>query len=120
MREELESTGVETGNKETEPEHPDTLDVIKINGRWAQFFHTGMFGDEHGNKEAYMLVKWLDSRESEHILIKDVKGKSYFAKIVRDIKDQLSEVEYSTIHWGPEEKEDPNIRDLVTVWGEFE
>ena len=95
-------------NKKTPP--PDLLDVVKIDGRWAQY----RGGD---------LFKFLDDESVEEIELDDLRlAKEYGkASVVSEVKkrENFTPEELSHIHWGSEQSEYPYLREQVRVFGEY-
>ena len=91
-------------------ERPHELDVVKIDGRWAQAKSSARITYLDDMSDA--LIDWHDYR-----MIKDWKG--WMVQIVKEIT-AFSAQELKNIHWGPEEKEHPHLKEVVSVFGEFE
>ena len=90
---------------------PATLDVVSIDGRWAQMITND-------------LIVWLDSGDTtQKINWADYNYEPFDREgtLVRDLVDtgQLGDVEYNNVHWGPEEKESKNWKGMVTAFGRF-
>ena len=95
---------------------PQLLDVVKIDGRWAQVI----------TEDA---VKYLDNQQIEKINWQDYRFQPIKRKDcsectrvwVNDLLEarQISSEEYNNLHWGPEQEKNPNLRDYITVFGEF-
>jgi hypothetical protein len=100
--------------QEKQTPRPNLLDVVKIDGRWAQVLFTGRhieFLDDGSRTE----VNWDDYR-----LIISFEGKGVrVCDIKEDLGEELSESEIEKIHWGPEEKEYPYLKTRVSVFGEY-
>ncbi len=96
----------------TEPTpRPNLLDVVKIDGHWAQVVGGGK------------LLLYLDDKSTESIDWNDFKftkdWKGLPVSFVRESVD-FTEKELKRIHWGPEQKYNPSLREEVSVFGEFE
>jgi hypothetical protein len=106
---------------------PQNLDIIKIDGRWAQFAG----GSQHSP------IKYLDNEEQEIIDLDQYAGRRYHCMgkniiydetkkhrplppTVSEIQDQFTPQEIENIRWGPEQEKNPHLKTLVTVWGELE
>ncbi len=100
-------------NKEsTEPTpRPNLLDVVKIDGRWAQ---TILGGEcvRYLDDDSKVFINWDD-----FIFVKDWKTLP-----VWKVKESTSftKKELRQIHWGPEQEKHPYLREAVRVFGEFE
>ena len=109
----LKGYGLPPENEESveKVSQPNLLDVIKINGRWAQVILGGdniRYLDDYSieviNWEKYQLViNW------KGLAVISVKESCHF-----------SEVELQRIHWGSEQKQHPRLKENVAVFGEFE
>ena len=90
---------------------PNLLDIVKIDGRWAQY--------SGGN-----LFKFLDDESVEEIELDDFRlAKEYGkASVVSEVKKQekFTPEELSHIHWGSEQDQYPHLREQVRVFGEYE
>ena len=90
---------------------PSILDVIKINGRWAQM---------HSEN----LLRFLDDLSWARV---DLGGsfvleKSHKSAPVVDLRKQgvyFSPEELEHIRWGPEQAENPYLKQEVRVFGEY-
>lgn len=98
------------GFKEQTP-RPHLLDIVKIDGRWAQVILGGRH-IRYLDDESEVSINWDD-----FLLTKDWKGWP-----VGDVKKSASftEEELKHIHWGPEQEQHPYLREEVRVFGEFE
>lgn len=95
--------------KEKTP-RPNTLDVIKIDGRWAQVIAPGG-SIKYLDDESLAFIDWQDYlyiKDWEKLTVSDVKKLSNFPK-----------EELERVHWGPEQKKHPYLREQVRVFGEF-
>ena len=90
---------------------PNLLDVVKIDGRWAQVKGAGNYVT-HLDDNSWVAIKWDDFK-----LTKDWKGLSVI--VVKGSTD-FTEKELKRIHWGPEQEQHPELREAVSVFGEFE
>jgi hypothetical protein len=90
---------------------PHTLDVVKIDGRWAQI-------------KSSRMVKFLDNSSIEDIdwddyrMVKDFGGRTV-GDILKFLGEALSENEIENIHWGPEAKKHPDLKMYVSAFGEY-
>lgn len=90
---------------------PHLLDVVKVNGRWAQVQFAG-------NHITYLSDGVMDEIDwKNYVLKKDWKGLS--VSTVKKV-EVFSDEEIAQIHWDPEEKEHPKLKEQVSVYGEFE
>jgi len=90
---------------------PKLLDVIKINGSWAQIASIN---------GPFMTIIHLNDKRHERVCLNDYKIINKFEdKVVRDLEGSLSKTEVDNIRWGPEQEKSPFLKKLVTVFGEF-
>lgn len=91
---------------------PDLLDIVKLDGRWAQvklggetvtFLDDGTEMDVDWN--AYRLARPFHSLAAN--FLKDQFG------------EEIPDGELARAHWGPEEKEHPELKGQIRVFGEF-
>lgn len=100
------------GENKTNQERPGILDIVKIDGRWAQVMAGGG------------IVHFLDTGEMKEIdwnmyQLKEVFNQS--AKTVMELFGQnFRDEEIERIFWGGEEKKYPHLRLVVNVFGEYE
>ncbi|NMC51703.1 hypothetical protein GYA54_03180 [Candidatus Kuenenbacteria bacterium] len=94
---------------------PDPLDIIKINGRWAQVFGAGspdeiiryLDGDEEYSRIYFNKLELLNKWETGAINLKAIYGVELPEEIVAKAKG------------GYEEEEDPELKVHITVFGEY-
>ncbi len=102
--------------KENQEEFPATLDVVKIDGRWAQVAASKAGGGE-------VVVKFLDNDEVAGLDLADYELTRKFNMVVSHLRqffgEELPKEQAEKVHWGPEETEKPELRGLVTVFGEY-
>ena len=107
------------GKKFESPEKfPATLDIIKIDGRWAQV-------STAAKDLGFVTVRFLDDGTVERADL----GEYYLARefglgatvgSLKEISGQgLSAKEAENVRWGPEEKDHPHLKGMVTVFGEY-
>lgn len=106
-----------SGNeKENQEKLPATLDVVKIDGRWAQ-----VVGTKDGSGE--VVVKFLDNDEVAGLDLTDYELVRKFNMVASHLKqffgEELPKDQAEKVHWGPEEIENPELKGLVTVFGEY-
>lgn len=91
---------------------PNTLDVIKINGRWAQAKSSGSLTGS---------IKYLDDGSMELITWNEYDYQSSENIDVGDLMDkkEIGEKEFMNVHWGSEQDKKPSLRRHVTVFGEY-
>ena len=103
-------------NEISEPApRPSLLDIIRIDGRWAQIGpsqDTFSFLDDHGR--AMQSMNW-----NEYRLVRKYNGVQV-GTYRRFEPDQMSDEDFENIVWGEELKDNPHLRKLVTVFGEYE
>lgn len=89
---------------------PELLDIIKIDGRWAQV---------RGGRS---YIKYLDDGSTVPIDWDDFKLIERIHGAVKFIKNQegFSKEEIANIHWGPEQEQNPALKEEATVFGKFE
>lgn len=95
---------------------PHLLDVVQVDGRWAQVIMTGKLNNT---------IKYLDDQSIEHIKWEEFDCKTfskypnttfiYVGDLLREGK--ISPNEYEKIHWGPEQEEYPFLKKNVEVFG---
>ncbi|MDP3956589.1 MAG: hypothetical protein Q8P97_01160, partial [bacterium] len=94
-----------------EQKRPELLDVVKIDGRWAQVI---IGGDT---------VSFLDTGEKEPIDWSEYELTSVFRGAVFDVMklpgQEFKEEEIDNIRWGPEAKKHPELKLEVRVFGEY-
>ena len=102
-------------NQESEEQtpRPHLLDGVKSDGRWAQVIWDGDYirylDDE---SEVPTKINWDDfrlTRDWKEIPVWEVKKSASF-----------TQAELERIHWGPEQDQNPQLREEVDVFGEFE
>lgn len=107
---------------EIEPKkfRPALLDVIKIDGRWAQVGPVSdmikFLDDKAEGKTDAHIVNW-DEYEFEFLFPDKIKIQ--YQASVQDLlnKGMISQREYNVVHWGPEQEENPYLRGQVSVSG---
>lgn len=102
----------ETKNS-NERARPELLDVVKIDGRWAQVIIGGdtvSFLDT-GEKEP---IDW-----SEYELTNVFRGAIAISDIMKLPEQEFTKEEIERIRWGPEEKKHPELKLEVRVFGEY-
>jgi len=105
-----------TNEIQNEPEntYPSYMDIIKIDGSWAQIFSLGGEGE---------LVKFLGDRRCESLDLRDYKLTRHIDHSVSPLMELegnlFSEIELSNIRWGPEEKNYPYLKLITNVFGEY-
>ena len=90
---------------------PNLLDVVKIDGRWAQVVADGNW------------IKYLDDQNQIKINWDDFqRTKDWGGLPVWEVKESESFTpeELKRIHWGQEQVQHPHLREEVSVFGEFE
>jgi hypothetical protein len=95
--------------KEPTP-RPPLLDVVKIDGRWAQV----IIGGNH--------IRYLDDQSEVSVDWNDYnyqppKPATHVKQLL--VTHEISAKELMAIHWGPEEKQNPEIKSNVHVFGEY-
>jgi hypothetical protein len=100
-----------TSPEQHETQIPNQLDIVKINGRWAQI------GGMSNN-----ITRYLDDNSTEEVNWDDFNferiGLSVFDAI--DVRGEIfTDTETDNIHWGPEEIKNPDLKMEVWVFGEY-
>jgi hypothetical protein len=93
---------------------PATLDIIKIDGRWAQVKSVQI------NSEDETTLGWLDDKTYERINLSKYRLKKYFQSHVNTFRELnlISDKEFDNVHWA---SGDPDyLKNFVTVFGEYE
>lgn len=85
------------------------LDLVKIDGKWAQVFGAGRF------------AKFLDTGTTIDVdwnkLVLERKFDTSLANVLKFEGETITDDEKAMIHWGGEEKKLPRLREQVTVFG---
>ena len=89
---------------------PQALDVVCIDGRWAQ-----AYSDDGDIIYLNDKSKYITTIIPDEYAFQPFSG--YVADLVRE--GQITSKEYMAIHWGPEQKKDPYLRHHVTVFGKY-
>ncbi len=97
---------------------PNTLDIIKVDGRWAQIF---VGGDAIDLPKP---MKYLDNGEDSEITFNDYEfTKDWKSLPVALLKSKFGETfndeEITRIHWGSEQENNPELKEFVSVFGEY-
>ncbi len=93
---------------------PNLLDIVKIDDRWAQVKGAGNVITYLDN-ESYTLINWDEYTYKAFDKYNELGSNNIW---VSDIgEDQITYNEYMVIRWGPEQKDNPNLRENVTVFG---
>jgi hypothetical protein len=90
---------------------PSLLDIAKIDGSWAQVVGAG-------NR-----VNYLQTRKSVQINWDDYTLVQRWGQVVKLLQERYGQnftrQEIANIHWGPEQAGNPELKRLVTVFGEY-
>jgi len=102
-------------HKESPMPHPSLLDVVMVDGRWAQVVPGSdsiAFLDEKVGKK-YSVAHEINWDDYDFIPLDE--------RFVGDLVDnsKMTDVEYSKIAWGSEQDEHPELKECVTVFGEY-
>jgi hypothetical protein len=100
----------ENGETREPTPRPNLLDVVKIDGRWAQVILSGRdiaYLDDGTSVE----INW-----DNFIVVKEWKGLPVWK--VRE-STYFTDKELGHIHWGPEQKQHPHLKEEVRVFGEY-
>ncbi|MFA6095111.1 MAG: hypothetical protein WC757_04505 [Candidatus Paceibacterota bacterium] len=93
-----------------ETPRPNTLDIVKIDGRWAQ---------SNGN-----IIVFLDDGSGVFINWNDFslikKYECTVGALMLKKEESFTDAEIESIHWGPEQNQYPHLKKAVTVFGEYE
>jgi len=99
---------------------PSLLDIVAIDGRLAQVDpgeRSILFLDDKAR-----LGRNLQLHNMHEIDWGDydfIEGSSGFVSFLRD-KGEISSDEYMAVRWGPEQEENPHLRDFVRFFGRYE
>lgn len=101
--------------KESQTPRPALLDVIKVDGRWAQ---VGVREDS---------ICFIDEKTGEQYHIahnidwNDYNFHELDENSVMDLLENgiITDDEYEKIYWGQEQKKHPHLKGHVTVFGEY-
>jgi hypothetical protein len=100
-----------SGEREVTP-RPNLLDIVMIDGRWAQVIFTGN------------VIKYLDDNQNESIDWDDYILRTKINSCVRIARDERGHTftaqEMRNMHWGPEDQESPELKDEINVYGIYE
>ena len=88
---------------------PSLLDVVKIDGRWAQVRAGGRS------------ILFLDSGEAKQINWSEYDLKKYVHQAMHYLPEskELTPDELMRIHWGPEQETKPSLKLQCTYFGDF-
>lgn len=98
---------------EEEKNGPMPLDIIKIDGRWAQ-----VMAPQISSLDTTAIV-WLDDKSGDSIDILDYKLKQYYGCTSGILRPFFSDDEFKNIHWASGETGD-YLKSQVNVFGEYE
>ncbi len=101
--------------KESQTPRPSLLDVVKVDGRWAQVVpgldSIAFLDEKTGDKfQVIHKINW-DDYEFERLNDRYVSDLMEQSKMTKD--------EYEKIHWGHEQQEHPEAKGYVVVFGEY-
>lgn len=88
---------------------PATLDIIKLDDRWAQtdnFTHAG-------------LIKWLDSGIVETVDPEAYELNELYEVPLAELADSFTSSEIENVRWGPEQDAHHNLKQEVRVFGRY-
>ena len=97
--------------KEDSNKLPGTLDIVKINGRWAQVYCPAMGRIRFLDNNLGVIISWEDYKMIRSFAgwpVYLLKGLEYFAP-----------EEILNIRWGPEQAADPYLKEVVSVFGAY-
>lgn len=100
---------------EAEKEGPATLDIVKIDGRWAQVISAQQSGIKIDGDST--TLRWLDNKSGDSIDITDYRLKIYANFTASMFRQMFSDIEFENIHWG--EDDTLELKGKVTVFGEY-
>jgi hypothetical protein len=91
---------------------PSLLDVVKIDGRWAQVMGGGGY------------VRFLDGKKFQEVDWDNYTLTKRFHSNVKNLQEihgeRIPEEEARNVHWeSVDQEEHPNLRGEVTVFGEY-
>lgn len=101
----------EGGFEKKDAAEPHTLDLVKIDNRWAQVL-------------SQTLIKFLDDGSAMNIDFGDYEMVRSFRgfplnMMESEFGEKISEKELQNVHWGPEQKDYPYLKGEVEVFGEY-
>lgn len=88
---------------------PECLDAVQIDGRWAQVAVVRPAG--------VLKINWLDGSGYEEVWLEDFYTALYRGVIIADVRRELTEQEFSKLHWGADGEE--KHKNLISVFGEL-
>lgn len=97
---------------------PELLDVVAIDGRWAQV----LLQLEDESRIIFLSEKAKTGRNKKYEINWD---KYKYEKIINGRvgtlreRGEISKEEYMAVYWGDEQKNNPMLRDCVTVFGKY-
>lgn len=97
----------EIGSEDEPTPVPAILDVVKIDGRWAQVIFGGG------------AVRFLDDNSAQPIEWNDYRLTQPLNTHVRDIQDQFTDAQIANIRWGEGQEQTPYLKLEVDVFGEY-
>ena len=103
--------------KSVEGQYPRPLDIIKIDGRWAQIIHIGE-GPNHRSR-----IRYLDDMSSSEVYLSLYALKKIYnvgVNLAVEAGLEFTRTELKNIYWGSEEAKHPELKLIVTVFGEYE
>jgi len=98
--------------QKAEKRGPATLDIVRIDGRWAQVVSSQI------NEEDETTLVWLADKSNGNVnLRKDYKLKQFYGSHAGILIPLFSKEEFINIHWASGEN---HLRGEVKVFGEYE
>ncbi len=91
--------------------HPNLLDIAKIDGRWTQIIGSGN------------CIRYLDDKSEVEINWDEFQFiKDWIGLPIKAVKQStnFTPEELGRVHWGSEQEKIPLLREVVSVFGEFE
>ena len=94
---------------------PGTLDLVILDGRWAQVNNSGI-GVE-------VLISYLDNGETANVTWADYQLENYFdsslALLLETNKVKITNEEKSQIHWDVDQSKNLKLVDIIIVFGVY-
>lgn len=114
--EEIRLSDIAKGKSRHE-EYPATLDIVRIDGRWAQV--------SSASEDPWIpiIVNYLDDNASSNIDLSSYSLKKRYQVALRLAEEaglRFTQTERDNVRWGDEQAEHPKLKLEVIVFGEYE
>ncbi len=94
---------------------PPELEIVRIEGRWAQVISGSTYVKYLSDPQSPVSISWEDWK-----LVKLYTSDVVVARFLEIDRNAFDDSELSAIHWGAEQKENPELKKQVHVFGAFE